>query len=156
MRTENSKMQKFYPRSETCKNFTAQLPGVRKLHAFKVGKQNVMFFRDFRCDFRSKSKFRFSIEIWISHRKSRFPEILPEFFKNPFLKFPKKNIFSKMFFFATRKYFSVGSFYTPKFVSVGSNHWRRGQERARGIKRRKVPALTKFAKNRYTICQMCK
>ena len=44
MRTENSKMRKFYPRSETCKNFTAQLPAVRKLQAFKVGKRNVIIF----------------------------------------------------------------------------------------------------------------
>ena len=43
MRTGNSKMRKFCPRSETCKKFTAQLPVVAKLRAFKVGKQFLVF-----------------------------------------------------------------------------------------------------------------
>ena len=43
MQTTNSKMREFCPRSETCKNFTAQLPVVAKLHSFKVSKQNVTF-----------------------------------------------------------------------------------------------------------------
>ena len=43
MRTENSKIRKFCPRSETCKNFTAQLPVVTKLRAFEVCRQNLMF-----------------------------------------------------------------------------------------------------------------
>ena len=43
MQTTNSKMREFCPRSETCKNFTAQLPVAAKLHSFKVSKQNVTF-----------------------------------------------------------------------------------------------------------------
>ena len=47
MPTENSKIRKFCPRSETCKNFTAQLPVVAKLRAFEVCRQNLMIFMIF-------------------------------------------------------------------------------------------------------------
>ena len=47
MRTANSEMQEFCPRSETCKNFTAQLPVVAKLRAFEVCRQNLMIFMIF-------------------------------------------------------------------------------------------------------------